>query len=271
MSSDNDYSIYECLVREFQRLDDVESKKLAHHLTEQLNVAIAQNNRSLIFNRTLVSNDCAESIERLRIQPLSLSLPWQAYYDSISNIRHLSRIDGLQSILATIPDEYSLTIPTASQFGHPYAGSLIQKIADLINTCQSTLLIVNPYWSQEGINQLKTRITNHRLENREVTILLPSKLDTENQLGLDAFVNFLEQLGFKIIKKTPQNLSDGSVPFVHAKVVITDSRLAYIGSANMSLNGFRKSIEAGVVLEGSPAKHLQQWFKNLSNNFFIRL
>ncbi len=270
MRLDYDYTIYECLIREFRLLDDIQSKKLAHHLTEQINTAIIQNKRLITFNQALISNECAESLERLRVQPLSLSLPWRAYYDVKFNTKSSNQVDGLQSILATIPDEYSLNIPITSQFGHPYAGSLIREIAGLINDCHSSLLIVNPYWSKKGIDQLKTRIENHRFEARKATILLPHELDAENKLGLDSFVSFLEQLGFTTYKKIPKILSDGTVPFVHAKVVISDSQVAYIGSANMSLSGFRKSIEVGVLLEGAPANQLQIWFMNLSSKFFFK-
>lgn len=265
-----DNSIYECLVKEFRQLDNIASKKLAHHLTEQINNALIQNNRKVIFNRAYISNECAESLMRLSVQPLSVSLPWRAYYDAKSNTQRSTFIDGLQSILVTIPDEYSLNIPISSQFGHPYSGSLIQRIADLINDCHSTLLIVNPYWGKNGIDQLKLRIKNYRFENRKAMILLPYKLDAENLLGLETFVSFLKQVGFATDIKIPKTLSDGTVPFVHAKVIIADSQLAYIGSANMSLNGFRKSIEVGVILEGTPANHLQIWMMNLSSKFFSK-
>lgn len=153
----------------------------------------------------------AESLERLSVQPLSLSLPWRAYYDAKFNARSSNQVDGLQSILATIPDEYSLNIPITSQFGHPYAGSLIREIADLINDCHSSLLIVNPYWSENGVDQLKIRVEKHRFEGRKATILLPYELDAENKLGLDSFVSFLEQIGFETDKRIPKILSEIAV------------------------------------------------------------
>ena len=38
-------------------------------------------------------------------------------------------------------------------------------------------------------------------------LLISSDLYIENKRGLDAFINFLEQLGFDTIKKIPKKLS----------------------------------------------------------------
>ena len=62
-------------------------------------------------------------------------------------------------------------------------------------------------WSQKGIDQLKIRINNHHLDNRKAMLLISSDLYIENKRGLDAFINFLEQLGFDTIKKIPKKLS----------------------------------------------------------------
>jgi len=66
----------------------------------------------------------------------------------------------------------------------------------------------------------------------------------------------------------PGVLSNGSPPMLHAKVVVSDRNLAYMGSANLSLNGLTQSIEVGVSIEGAAAAHLSEWFSNLAQQFF---
>ena len=258
------------LVSIFKGLTDNEARLLAQDLTDSLNNAIALRTRKLHLAHPFLESKISDIIKKIPIQPMSLSIAWRAF----SKSRQLSEVElfqqsGLKSILATVPNEYAKKLPVPNQFASPYAGSLVKHLADLINNCQKDLLVVTPYWSRQGVEILKKRIDNNLRKTSKALLLTPANMDDENYVGCQSFKSLLNDLGFDVMHRVPKPMSDGVTPMVHAKVLIADKNLAYVGSANLSQNGLSHSIEVGVSLEGGAAFHLYSWFENISNNFFV--
>ena len=257
------------LVLFFRDLVDTDGECLAKELTTKINESLATGSLSIESPTVYLSTSLPSIIQKIVVQPMSLSLPWRAYILSRSDeIDVLDEYGGLKAILATVPNEYAQHMPILDDFEAPFSGSLIKHIADLINRAQNNLLVVNPYWSVSGVKQLEARIVSANRKCADAMILTPKNMKQDSIDGCSYFKSMLHDIGFQVQHNMPGELLNGSHPMLHAKVVISDQNLAYMGSANLSLNGLTQSIEVGVSIEGVAAVHLSEWFSNLARLFF---
>ncbi|MFC1983048.1 phospholipase D-like domain-containing protein [Chloroflexota bacterium] len=59
------------------------------------------------------------------------------------------------------------------------------------------------------------------------------------------------------------NIEDEKILGSHAKVIVTDSQYAYIGSANLTSPGLTGNLEMGVMLHGRVAAQISAFWKYL--------
>jgi phosphatidylserine/phosphatidylglycerophosphate/cardiolipin synthase-like enzyme len=64
------------------------------------------------------------------------------------------------------------------------------------------------------------------------------------------------------LKKSLVKIKSVTSPFIHAKAIIIDSNLAYVGSINFSSTSFDKNREVGVIISSKNA------VTQLSDTFF---
>jgi phosphatidylserine/phosphatidylglycerophosphate/cardiolipin synthase-like enzyme len=159
-----------------------------------------------------------------------------------------------------------MTIP--DDFVAPYGGSLIRHMGKIIAGTREQLLILNPYWSTAGLKILARHLPEEfRVKKARAVVMSPYSMDQACSDGCDYFKWMLKSRGFEVEHWTPKLLKDGKEPLAHAKVIISDERSAYLGSANLSERGLSGSIEIGVHLEGPVAKYLSDWFLSLRIHF----
>jgi len=78
-------------------------------------------------------------------------------------------------------------------------------------------------------------------------------------MSLERFVEFVSSCGATVEIRLPKPFFNGKhIPLIHAKVLISDNKKAYVGSANISQNGFLNSFEVGVIVEGESVVNLKK-------------
>lgn len=262
-------STLEALTLVFAGLPADEAALLASVLTESINLALYRNGRSITLDIESPPEGLREIVQSIIVQPASLSLPWQAY--SLSQVgvgTDLVQQSSIKAILATIPNEYRAEMTVPDDFVAPYGGSLIRHMGKIIASTQEELLIINPYWSVEGLKSLSRHFPEKfRVKKAKAVVMTPSAMDQGCSDGCNYFKWMLTSRGFDVEHWTPKELANGDEPLAHAKVIVSDEKSAYLGSANLSESGLNRSIEIGVHLEGSVAKYLSDWFLGLEPHF----
>lgn len=202
------------------------------------------------------------------VQPSTLSIPWQAY--RAAQARYIDQwlyTPQLDVILATAPPDYQGAVPTSWNKMQPNSGSLLSYLSGLMFSAQRRLLIINPYWSVEGVKKLRIFQRADAVLPPQITIMTSELSNEHNIRGLDTFIAWMTEVGAEVTVLVPKELNGGGYPLVHAKVMIADGERAYLGSANISENGFQHSIEAGVAIQGAAVKGLEEWFINMQDYF----
>ena len=262
-------STLHALTRVFATLSNEEAAQLASSLTNSINRALYRNDRSITLDVESPQEELKRIASRIIVQPASLSMPWQAYRCSqMGEDVGLGQQSSIKAILATIPEEYKAGMTVPDDFVSPYGGSLIRHMGKIISGTQNTLLIINPYWSVEGLKRLARHLPEKfRVNRARAVVITPYTMNLDCSEGCDYFKWMLGARGFHVEHWTPKKLANGDEPLAHAKVIVSDEKSAYLGSANISEKGLHRSIEIGLHLEGPVAKYLSDWFLSLSPHF----
>ena len=85
-------------------------------------------------------------------------------------------------------------------------------------------------------------------EGVQVRVLVPQV--ALNQRAIVAFEQLATE-GAKIAARQTRPPYDPSNPYPHAKAIVADGKVAYVGSVNMSATSFGKNRELGILLNGA--------------------
>jgi phosphatidylserine/phosphatidylglycerophosphate/cardiolipin synthase-like enzyme len=136
----------------------------------------------------------------------------------------------------------------------------------MFNQVAQEIQIVSPYWSSRGITVLLRHITRTDFTDVRIrTLTQPQhKLGPDEISAIFAFRDFMLSRGAKVEIASPEE-SGGRIVLVHAKAVVRDRAVAYLGSANLTLNGIEQSLELGAVLRGAQALQLSRWIDTIAS------
>ena len=161
--------------------------------------------------------------------------------------------DG-EKLLWTLPKQY-FNVPNhiANNFGY-----LNTWINNIIQTTNKRLIFLSPYYSVAGISQLMISL-NALLSVKNISIDWVVS-DYENTDNIRAFELIRKELtnvynDSKIRFFQPYDEKDNGFSF-HAKLLLSDNRKGYIGSANFSKRGLDTQFEIGLTIDSKKTKTL---------------
>jgi phosphatidylserine/phosphatidylglycerophosphate/cardiolipin synthase-like enzyme len=257
------------LINYLAQLSPKQGGRIAQELVALLNQALTEQ-RSELQLRNHWEPELSRIAKQLSVQPMTLAIPWQAYYaahspsvDRQQQIEQLTHKDSIEAILATVPLEYhnQFTFPqvvTASN-----EESVLQYLGALIQRADDELWLIAPYWSECGVEQIKRCCGKGELSAKKVSMLTPANMEAEHRNGVEAFKSWVFDNGSKVEHWQPTSVSNGYPPLVHAKIILADQSHGYVGSANISENGFSHSIEFGLGIRGPVVRHILMWIDSL--------
>jgi putative cardiolipin synthase len=202
------------------------------------------------------------ALDRYQVEPEILR---QVIHDATVARRVLQRVQaehaGEVELVATLPD--SLPLGSQSQQGIlPLAAALHR----LITEAGEEILILNPFFEQEGFDRWASALLSAASKGVTITIIT-------RQLSDPTSVNrqVLGELNRQAISRglrdhflfwEYQEVADGRMVLVsHAKVLVSDGERAYLGSANLTEYGMSRFLEIGVLLRGALVGQLRQVFQ----------
>ncbi len=119
-----------------------------------------------------------------------------------------------------------------------------QVFVDILNRAQRYVHIMTPYLILDG--ELEAALTYAAKRGVDVTLLLPGIPDKKIPYALaKSHYPVLVEAGVKVFEYTPG--------FVHAKLMIADSREAVVGTINFDYRSLYHHFECAVYLNGVPA------------------
>jgi phosphatidylserine/phosphatidylglycerophosphate/cardiolipin synthase-like enzyme len=166
-------------------------------------------------------------------------------------------------LIATLPDSLSLD----ADIRHSIP-SLAASLHRLITEAKSEIFILNPFFEQVGFNRLESALlaaAKHGVTITIITQLLKNPTAINHRVirrlaerakedSLISCFSFYEYQQIDV---------DYATMASHAKVLLADNEIAYIGSANLTEYGMSRMVEVGIILEGRPVQQLRQIFQAL--------
>ena len=154
-------------------------------------------------------------------------------------------------------------------------GSLVVNLLDLIQQAESELLILNPFFNEQGYDQIGVPICDATARGVDVTIITKSLTyggTTQN-----------EQVVRQLIEEddtAPENLTlyeyvldenpdKEYPPTIHAKLTIADGERSYLGTANMTHRGLVENLELGVIFEDDTVEELRELVQSLLSSEYL--
>jgi cardiolipin synthase len=126
------------------------------------------------------------------------------------------------------------------------AQAIHRAMIDAIDQAQERAWLVTPYFVPT--EPALTALTNAALRGVDVQIMVPRMSDSRVVTwAARSYYDELTRLGIRIHEYGPRML--------HAKTLLVDHRLAYIGTANFDYRSFMLNFELNVALWGEQANH----------------
>lgn len=160
-------------------------------------------------------------------------------------------------LIATLPDNLPLDPETRRRIP-----SLSVTLHRLITSASQEIIILNPFFEQEGFNRLASALL--AAAGRSVAIIIVSRQITDPMaVNYRVIKELFEQsqhqgVADKFCFYEYQQVENGRMILTsHAKMMVVDRQIAYIGSANLTEYGMARFVEIGITLTGSNASDLR--------------
>lgn len=135
---------------------------------------------------------------------------------------------------------------------------LDQFLRVLVSSARSKLIIVSPYLSPAGMMSLKGSIAVSAQRGAWIR-LVTTDLDEVNGWNRRALNTLTKGEDGLVIKERLRILSAATeeTMLFHAKIIIADGQIGYLGSANLSFSAMETNFEVGTSLLPSQAKAIE--------------
>jgi len=144
---------------------------------------------------------------------------------------------------------------------------LLSALASQVKRTEREIVLLSPFFEGDGLGRLADVLLDALDRGVDLTIVTRYLADSESH-NYDVIESFMQRASERgVISEitlvdytvwedtTPigKQRQDGENPqfTLHAKVMLFDSRAAYVGSANVTDYGFNRYLELGVLLEGA--------------------
>ena len=253
---------YDVLKEEIARAMTGMSTDRARKLAEKITFLI---NDHLSGRKSIPDSEAAAKLVPQEVRTMTmLTVGWDAFYQSSGRVTELAT-DSM-TVICTLPPAYRNSKSTRKMSSNSgiWPGSLMRAIHELIQSSSSEIVIMAPYWSTQGVEELTRNITRDSMAGVTVIMLTQprSNLTHDAVLAITQLKDWMENRQANVTLYCPKADSD-PVPLLHAKAVVRDKLEAYVGSANFSLGGVEQSIELGVRISGSAVRGLREWIDTL--------
>ncbi|WP_323677693.1 phospholipase D-like domain-containing protein [Halorubellus sp. PRR65] len=166
--------------------------------------------------------------------------------------------------LVTFPDDPEFSEATPASMGME---GLLSTLASQVKRTEHEIVLLAPFFEGEGFGRLADVLLDALERGVELTIVTRYLLDPDShnygviesfmeraaERGVASMVSLIDYTVWSSDTPASERRQGGENPkfTLHAKVMLFDTRAAYVGSANITDYGFDRYLELGVLLEGS--------------------
>jgi len=209
-------------------------------------------------------HDCGS--DEIRRETLCLAIQVAELLDlkKTENARH----DLILRFVATIPDYLLLLEPKLANL----YGTLGNSVKDLFSSATTVLYVCMPYMSYSGVRLITQFLESDSRPDLRVCLFtqLTSHCYKQNIRAVVATDKHVRRAGAQLEVRSPteaQAMSTRTIAPMHLKLIVSKNELAdevaYVGTANMSLAGYKGALEGGVIIKGAGVKPLSRFFELL--------
>ena len=185
--------------------------------------------------------------------------------DEIPEIRVEPISDGIEeSLVITLPESLE-----TEELSH--IQKQVNVYRQLMDMARNEILIISPFLERSGINACRKEFNNAAM--RGVTIKLITRLPDESsisrKLGLMDLQAIFEskKASDKLSIRTFHRFSGSYIEYgVHAKIIVADGKVGYVGSGEIRSNSFFVLVEIGKIIKGLDIQQLVMIFNTLWEN-----
>jgi phosphatidylserine/phosphatidylglycerophosphate/cardiolipin synthase-like enzyme len=184
-----------------------------------------------------------------RIGPRQMPSGLASFLDGAAAMRAILPDEGMATVVVTMPPSPSAIGAALPATGLAYAALVHTKVAleKLADAAASSFTIMTPFLNDEGLVIAVELFRRTRARRRHLII----RRSGSARAAVDRGWPHLRQLNVDVLNYTLP-VKDGYETF-HAKIVLADQDLAYVGSANMTAFA-RHSMELGILADGRAAR-----------------
>lgn len=144
---------------------------------------------------------------------------------------------------------------------------LFQLVEDVIRSTDHHCWLGAPYWNAAALEQLGPALGGLARRGGHVTLVCqggpPAGLADPLAFLRRAATDIVGEGGQATVLAFETRTSAGRNVLLHAKFAVADGRVGYLGSANMTGQGFGDHLEVGVRLPTTEAAHLTRLLEHL--------
>lgn len=190
----------------------------------------------------------------------------QTIHDAIVARRVLEQMQAKQpggrvELVATLPEN----LPLDAQIRRNIL-SLATALHRLITEAEQEILILTPFFEQSGFDRLASALLAAANRGAIITIVT-HQLSNPGSVNHQVLSSLARQAAARGLRNQfifweYQLIEEHHVvPGAHAKVLVSDGRDAYVGSANLTEYGMARRMEIGVLLRGPIVGQLRGMFQ----------
>jgi hypothetical protein len=209
-------------------------------------------------------------LDELRIAPGPLAAPVV-----VGLVSRLALADDLRAtITARAPAPHSSLVVTAS--GSPVLRHLqqdlgliplFQLVEDVVRSAAQTCWLGAPYWNAEAIERLWPAIAGFARRSGHVELVCQGGEAADfdpRPILRRAAVDIAGEGGTGRVWAFDARSPEGVPLLLHGKFAVADATLGYLGSANMTRQGFAEHFELGIRLPAVESAHLVSLLERMS-------
>lgn len=157
-------------------------------------------------------------------------------------------------------DRIELTIATPPGFDGGDSDMMAQ-LAAIVTGAEDKLLLVTPFFTRFAVESFVDRVVTAADDGVTVSIITRDTDAGDNAEAVEAIHDAAVEEGVaKNIEIFDYGTSDQRL---HAKVLVADEEVAYVGSANMTSYSLQEAVEVGVIIDGPSAGTIAEFFRSV--------
>jgi phosphatidylserine/phosphatidylglycerophosphate/cardiolipin synthase-like enzyme len=156
--------------------------------------------------------------------------------------------------------EMTTSVPFNPEEGE---SDLMPHLASIVTGAEEQLILVTPFFNRFAVDTFVDRVVAAAEDGVTVKIITRDTDSGDNSAAVDRIYDAVADADAISNLEVFDYGAEGQR--LHAKALVADEELAYVGSANMTSYSLQEAIEIGVIIEGSTATTVAEFFNSLQS------